>query len=40
MDAIDAAFGELHALSARLMSEIRESDRAAEARADMLLGRG
>jgi hypothetical protein len=39
MDAIDAMLGELHVLRARLVSEIRASDHAAEARADELLRR-
>jgi hypothetical protein len=37
IDAIDAMLGELHALRARLVSEIRASDDAAAARVDALL---
>jgi len=37
MDAIDAMLGELHALRARLMSEIRASDDATAARVDTML---
>ena len=39
MDAIDAALAELHALRARLVSEIRASDDLAAERADELLAR-
>lgn len=39
MDAIDSALAELHALRARLVSEIRISDAAAATRADELLAR-
>jgi hypothetical protein len=38
-DAIDAMFCELHEVRARLISEIRASDQAAEARLDALLRR-
>lgn len=37
MDAIDAALAEFYQLRARLVSEIRASDDAADARADALL---
>jgi hypothetical protein len=40
MDAIDAALRDLHAIRARLVSEIRQADDAAAARADALLRRG
>jgi hypothetical protein len=39
MDEIDAMLSELHALRARLVSEIRESDDASDARVDALLRR-
>jgi hypothetical protein len=39
MDAVDAMLAELHQLRARLVSEIRESDKLAAARADQLLAR-
>jgi hypothetical protein len=39
IDAVDAMLRELHALRARLVSEIRASDDAAAARADELLAR-
>jgi hypothetical protein len=39
IDAADAMLGELHALRARLVTEIRESDDIAAARADALLDR-
>jgi hypothetical protein len=39
MDAIDAALAELYELRARLVTEIRASDDAADARADELLAR-
>jgi hypothetical protein len=39
MDATDAMLAELHQLRARLVSEIRESDDLAAARADALLAR-
>ena len=38
-DALDAMFCELHEVRARLISEIRASDQAAEARLDALLRR-
>ncbi len=38
MEAVDAMLAELQALRARLVSEIRTSDAAADARADALLG--
>ncbi len=37
MDAIDAMLGELHALRARLVSEIRASDDASAVRVDAML---
>jgi hypothetical protein len=39
MDAVDGALRELHGLRARLVSEIRDSDDAAAARAEALLRR-
>ena len=39
MDALDAVVHELHALRSRLVSEIRASDQASEARLDTLLRR-
>ena len=39
MKEIDAMLAELHAMRARLVSEIRASDAAADARADDLLAR-
>ncbi len=39
MDSIDAMLAELHALRARLVGEVRESDRLAAERADALLDR-
>jgi hypothetical protein len=39
MDAIDGALAVLHALRARLITEIRQSDDASAARADALLAR-
>ena len=39
MDALDAVVRELHALRSRLVSEIRASDQASEARLDALLRR-
>lgn len=39
MDSVDAMLAELHALRARLVGEIRESDRLAAERADALLAR-
>ena len=39
VDAIDAALSGLHEVRARLVGEIRQSDDAAEARADALLER-
>ena len=39
MDAIDTMLGQLHALRARLVSEIRASDDATAARVDAMLSR-
>ena len=39
MDAIDSMLAELYALRSRLLTEIRASDAAADARADELLAR-